>query len=74
MSDLVYKAERKRFTVEKLKEISEGAILTLRQYRFDESGVDNFVNTIYATILDQVTDMSMIRQEAKTPEALKLNT
>ena len=52
MSDLVYKAERKRFTKEKLKEIDDKAILTLRQYRFDESGVENFVLDIYATIFD----------------------
>ena len=44
MSNLVYKAERKRFTEEKLKQIDDHAILTLRQYRFDESGVENFVN------------------------------
>ena len=30
MSDLVYKAERKRFTKEKLQEINEKAVLTLR--------------------------------------------
>ena len=36
MTNLVYKAERRRFTKEKLKEISDDAILTLRQYRFEE--------------------------------------
>ena len=43
MSNLVYKAERRRFTQDKLKEISDKAILTLRQYRFEESGIENFV-------------------------------
>ena len=30
MSDLVYKSERKRFTAEKLREMDDHAILTLR--------------------------------------------
>ena len=54
MSDLCYKAERKRFTAEKLKEIDNQAILTLRQYRFDEQNVEKFVEHINMHVLDQL--------------------
>lgn len=73
MSDLVYKAERKHFSKQKLQEISDKAVLTLRQYRFDESGVDNFIEKMYNSIFDQVTDLSMVRH-FKTQDTRRLES
>ena len=66
MSDLVYKAERKRFTQEKMKQIHESAILTLRQYRFDESNADKFIDFVYSEVLGQVLGNPTDRPESRS--------
>ena len=43
MCDMFQKVERKRVCREKLKEFNETAVLTLRQYKFDDN-VDQFVD------------------------------
>ena len=55
MSDLVYKAERKRIAQDKLKQVRDNAVLTLRQYRFDESNADKFIDFVYKEVFDQVS-------------------
>ena len=47
LCDLVYKAERKRFTAEKLKELQEKSVFTLRQYKFDDKNAEKFVDAVY---------------------------
>ena len=54
MSNLVHKEQRKRFTQEKLKEICDNAIYTLRQYRFEEIGAEKFVEGIYDDVKEQL--------------------
>ena len=51
MCDMLQKAERKYLTKERLKQVTENAILTLRQYRFDEN-VNQFVDQIYGTVCE----------------------
>lgn len=55
MCDMLQKAERKYLTKERLKQVTENAILTLRQYRFDEN-VNQFVDQIYGTVCEQVAN------------------
>ena len=64
MSNLVYKAERKRFTKDKLKEISDNAILTLRQYHFDESSLETFIDHIYDNVFEQINAQDLVLNPA----------
>ena len=55
MCDLFFKSEKKRHSQEALKKLNDAAILTLRQYNFDEKCADNtFIDKIYTTLLGQV--------------------
>ena len=70
MSDLVYKAERKRFTQEKLKKIHESAILTLRQYRFDEANADKFIDFVYSDVYGQLLGSPPDHPESRSTSPL----
>ena len=50
LCDLIYKTERKRYNEDKLREIHEKSVFTLRQYKFDEKTADSFVEDIYSTV------------------------
>ena len=64
MCDLLYKAERKKFSTEKIKAMQESAVLTLRQYKFDEKSADQFVENIFTKLDKQVnTDVATFRDE-----------
>ena len=56
MCNLLYKAERKRYTEEHIIKLNESSIHTLRQYRFEESKADQFVDNVYSTLVGQVAD------------------
>ena len=43
MCDLIQKAERRYLSKERLKKVKENAVLTLRQYEFDNN-VNKFVD------------------------------
>ena len=55
MCDMLQKAERKYLTKERLKQVTENAIHTLRQYRFDQN-VTQFVDQVYGTIQSHVAE------------------
>ena len=62
--DLVYKTERKRLTAENFKAMQESAVLTLRQYKFDEKQADKFVEEIYSRVDKQVNhDLHKLRAD-----------
>ena len=44
MCDLLYKAERRRYSQEAIAKLNEKSIHTLRQYRFEESNANQFVD------------------------------
>ena len=57
MSDLIYKADRKRMTDQMQKQMQDEAILTLRQYRFNEGdNVGKFVDNLYKEVFEQVAN------------------
>ena len=55
MCNMLHKAERKRYSAEQLKQVNDSAILTLRQYKFDENA-DMFVEKIHGVVVDQLVD------------------
>ena len=55
LCDMLQKAERKYLTQERLKQVQESAILTLRQYRFDQN-VNQFVDQVYGAVTEQLTN------------------
>lgn len=77
MCNIIYKAERRRVTAEQMKAIDDRAILTLRQYRFDQSNVCNFVDKVFEQVYDQVYDDTIAispashqDEDAKPPQTL----
>ena len=58
LSNLFYKAERKRLDEDALQQIYETSVFTLRQYQFDVNNADSFVEQILRTVADQVADLN----------------
>ena len=74
MSDLVYKAERKRISAEKQKQIQDEAILTLRKYRFNEAdNAAKFVENVYNDVFGQLQDNRLSVSPASAVNTTALN-
>lgn len=55
MCDMLYKAEKKWQSAERFKQNQESAILTLRQYKFEENE-EKFVDQIHKVVIEQLFD------------------
>ena len=60
LSNLFYKAERKRLDEDALQKVYESSVFTLRQYQFDVKNVDWFVEQVFDTVTGQVADLNFV--------------
>lgn len=54
MCDLLHKTERRRFTQEKLEELTQQSVFLLRQYQMDHKNGEHFVESVYDQVTNQV--------------------
>ena len=68
LSNLFYKALRKRLDEDALQQVYKSSVFTLRQYQFDVNNVDQFIDKIFTTVDGQVADLNFTTTKTENIE------